>query len=117
MVGNAVVEDLRIVRAVEPGTGVPVGARVTQVRGPARLYVAVLVRDLQPSDVLEVVWERAGQEWNRQTVSGLTLPANWVSLPFDLPVESGGEPVEYSVSVLLNGTLAQRVPLTVLPGA
>jgi len=117
VVGNAVVEDLRIVRAVEPGTGVPVGARVTQVRGPARLYVAVLVRDLQPSDVLEVVWERAGQEWNRQTVSGLTLPANWVSLPFDLPAESGGEPVEYSVSVLLNGTLAQRVPLTVLPGA
>ncbi len=117
VVGDAVVEDLRIVRAVEPGTGVPVGARITQVRSPARLYVAVLVRDLQPGDVLEVVWERAGQEWNRQTVSGLTLPANWISLPFDLPAESGGEPVEYAVNVLLNGTLAQRVPLTVLPGA
>jgi len=111
----ASVEDVRIVRAVEPGTGVPVGANVREVRAPTRIYVAILVRNLQASDALDVVWQRDGIEVSRQPVSGLTLPSNWIALPFDLPQESATEPVSYSVTVLLNGEAVAQRTLVVVP--
>ncbi|MCX2727909.1 hypothetical protein OO015_10455 [Thermomicrobium sp. 4228-Ro] len=106
---QASVEDVRLVRAVEPGTGVPVGAALREVQAPARIYIAILVHNLQPSDVLEVIWQRAGVEISRQPLRGLALSSNWIALPVELPAETGPEPVPYSVIVVLNGeTVAQR---------
>lgn len=114
---QAVVEDVRIVRTIEPSTGLPVGARVREIQAPARVYVAILVRDLQPADELRVVWERAGNLVSQQPLSGLSYPANWISLPFDIPAEEGPEPVLYRVTVWLNGNPAGEATIVVYPSS
>ncbi len=114
--GQATVEDARIVRAIDPGTGMPVGARIQEVQAPARIYLAMLVRDIQPKDELRVVWERAEIPVSQQLLSGLTLPLNWISLPFDLPAEHGA-PVTYRVTVWLNGHQTFQATVVVQPGA
>ncbi|MFN3337103.1 MAG: hypothetical protein ACK42I_06330 [Thermomicrobium sp.] len=112
---QAVVEDVRIVRTIEPGTGLPVGARLREIQAPARVYVAILVRDLQPTDELRVVWERAGNPVSQQPLSGHSYPANWISLPFDIPAEQGTELVLYRVTVWLNGNPAGEATVIVHP--
>ncbi|MCX7623232.1 MAG: hypothetical protein N2Z82_05715 [Thermomicrobium sp.] len=111
----ASVEDVRVVRAVEPGSGAPVGAAVRSIQAPARVYVTVLVRGLQPTDTLEVLWERAGTEVLRQPLSGLTLSSHWIAFPLDLPEETGTEPVPYRVRVFLNGTEVAQRTFLVMP--
>lgn len=114
---QAVVEDVRIVRTIEPSTGFPVGARVREIQAPARVYVAILVRDLQPADELRVIWERAGTLLSQQPLSGLSSPANWISVPFDIPAEEGPEPVLYRVTVWLNGNPAGEATIVVYPSS
>lgn len=111
----ASVEEVRIVEAIDPGTGTPVGASVREIRGPARVYLALFVRDLQPQDTLEVVWQRAGTVVSRQPISGLSLSAQWIVLPFDVAHEANNGPVTYAVTVWLNGAAVAERTLVVTP--
>lgn len=112
---TARIVDVRLVRAVQPGTGVPVGAAVQEIQSPARIYVALFVENLQANDLVEVVWQRAGTEIARQPLSGLTLSSSWIALPVDLPAETGSAPIPYSVTVLLNGEVVAQRSLLVVP--
>lgn len=112
---SAAVEEVRIVQAVDPRTGTPLGAPVQQTRASVSLYVAILVANLRSQDQLDVAWFRENELVSSQSVTGLDLAANWVSLPFDVPPLHTSEPVTYRVLVSLNSEVVGEATLLVTP--
>ena len=101
---QASVEGLTVAAAIDPASQAPAGAPLTQIEAPATVYVAVLVRDLAPSDLIEIVWVRNDVEIARFPVTGLRLSYNWLSLPYEIPAQPDGGAVTYRAIVVLNGT-------------
>ncbi len=113
---QATVEEVRIVRSIDPASGTPVGAALRQIGAPARVYVAVRVRDFGPSDELQIVWEHGGVEEGRQTVTGVEAPAEWIAVPFDVPAPEQGQAETHQVTIVLNGSPVATASLTALGG-
>ena len=110
---QASIEDFTVVSAIDPTTQAPAGASIAQVAAPATVYAAVLVRDLGPNDLLEIVWVRNDVEVARFPITGLRLDYNWVSLPYEIPAQPDESTVVYRAIVALNGTPVRDHALTV----
>lgn len=110
---QASVEDFTVVVAIDPATQTPAGASIAQVEAPATVYAAVLVRDLGPNDLLEIVWVRNDVEVARFPITGLRLDYNWVSLPYEIPAQPDESTVTYRAIVMLNGAPVRDHSLTV----
>lgn len=110
---QASVEDFTVVVAIDPATQTPAGASIAQVEAPATVYAAVLVRDLSPTDLLEIVWVRNDVEVARFPITGLRLDYNWVSLPYEIPAQPDESTVTYRAIVMLNGAPVRDHSLTV----
>jgi hypothetical protein len=111
----ASIEDFTVVAAIDPATQAPAGTPVVAVVPPITVYAAVLVRDLAASDLLEIVWARNDVEVARFPVTGFDLAYNWVSLPYEIAVQSTDQEVEYRAIVLLNGTPVRDHTFVVQP--
>ncbi len=112
---QASVEDFTVVTAIDPATQAPGGPSVDAVDPPATVYAAVLVRDLEPGDLIEIVWVRNDVEVARYPITGLQLRYNWVSLSYEIPEQPADSAVVYRAIVVLNGTPVRDHALVVQP--
>ncbi len=112
---QAAVEDFTVVTAIDPGTQAPGGPPVDAVDAPATVYAAVLVRDVEAGDLIEIVWVRNGVEVARYPITGLQLRYNWVSLSYEIPEQPADSTVAYRAIVVLNGTPVRDHSLVVRP--
>lgn len=100
---KAAVEQVLVVTMIDPTTHAPSSTTsVPTLQAPASVYVAVLVRDLTPSDLLEVVWYRNDAEILRVPISGLQVGHQWINVPYQIPAQSPGTTAQYRVVVRLN---------------
>jgi len=111
----ASIEDFTVVAAIDPTTQAPAGTPVLEVVPPVTVYAAVLVRDLAPNDLVEIVWARNDVEVARFPVTGLSLVYNWMSLPYEIAAQPADREVVYRAIVLLNGTPIRDQVLVVRP--
>ncbi|MCO5176586.1 MAG: hypothetical protein M9890_06400 [Thermomicrobiales bacterium] len=118
---NAVrITDLVVTDRVNPRTNVPLGDDITiwdsREDGTADLWLAMEVENLTRDDVVEVRLHRRGSLYSNERLPRQTREEGWIAVPLsvDVPTRENG-PVEYTITVLVNGNRTETQTLLVNP--
>ncbi|HBY46191.1 MAG TPA: hypothetical protein PLR44_00040 [Thermomicrobiales bacterium] len=85
-------------------------------RTTADLWLAVAVTRLTREDIVEIRVNQTGTLYANQRLPRQAVASGWVSAPISLSVPSVPDgPVEYTLTVLLNGNRTQTVTVLVVP--
>lgn len=114
---TAEIEDVAITTEIDQGNAAPVGPPLFEIERPAgsiaELWMAIEVEDITPSDTIEVVILRDGQQIERRTAPSVSRESGWISTEFGLEVPPQGDTFIYTFQVLLNGEEALATTLRI----
>lgn len=107
---------------VDPRTNAPAGDEITvwdaTERSATELWLAIDVSQLTRDDVLEVRLHQTGTIFSNKRLPRRAVDAGWVATPVNMAVPTVRDgPVEYTITVLLNGNRTETWTVLINPVA
>ncbi len=117
---NASIARIVLTDGVNPGTNAPTGDEISIWDAPERstadLWLAIEVASLTRDDILEVRVHQTGTLYANERLPRQKLATGWVAVPVSLSVPPLADgPVEYTITVLLNGNRTQSLTVLINP--
>ncbi|MCC6936122.1 MAG: hypothetical protein IT333_06375 [Thermomicrobiales bacterium] len=114
------ITDIVVTDRVNPRTNAPVGDDITmwdaRAESTADLWLAIEVENLTRDDVVEVRLHRRGSLYSNERLPRQIREQGWIAVPLsvEVPALQNG-PVEYTITVLVNGNRTETQTLLVNP--